>query len=416
MTKIKKENKNRGNVPNLRFPGFEGEWETKKLGDLLEFKNGINASKEQYGKGIKFINVLDILNNNFITYDNIIGRVDIDTSLASKYSVQYGDILFQRSSETREEVGTANVYLDKEKSATFGGFVIRGKKIGNYHPIFFNKLLKTKSARESITSKSGGSTRYNIGQEILTSVSLCFPSLSEQKKISDFLSLIDERIQTQNKIINDLKTLKNATAKMIFSQELRFKDDMRNDYPKWNIRNIGDICEVIGGGTPETNKVEYWNGNIQWFTPTEIKSNFVSKSERTISELGLKNSSAKLLPKGTILLTTRATIGEASIALKECTTNQGFQSLITKEECNNIFIFNWIKMNRYELEKRANGSTFPEISKSEIEKIEIHIPCFEEQTPIANFLSSFDSKIDIEIQLLQKLEEQKKFLLQQMFV
>lgn len=116
------------------------------------------------------------------------------------------------------------------------------------------------------------------------------------------------------------------------------------------------------------------------------------------------------------MLTTRATIGEASIALEECTTNQGFQSLITKEKCNNIFLFNWLKINKYELEKRANGSTFPEISKSEIEKIEINIPYLSEQQKIANFLSSMDSKIDIETQLLQKLEEQKKFLLQQMFV
>lgn len=210
--------------------------------------------------------------------------------------------------------------------------------------------------------------------------------------------------------------LKTTVAKRIFSQELRFKDGKENEFQKWQIKKLKDVCEIIGGGTPETNKPEYWNGNIQWFTPTEIKSNFVSKSERTICELGLKNSSAKLLPKGTILLTTRATIGEASISLEECTTNQGFQSLITKEDYNNIFLFNWLKINKYELEKRANGSTFPEISKSEIEKIEINIPCIEEQKKIADYLSSIDMKVDIETQFLNKLIEQKKFLLQQMFV
>ena len=185
------------NFPNLRFPGFEGDWEVKKLGELLEFKNGINASKEQYGKGVKFINVLDILNNDFITYENIIGKVDVDANIIEKFSVQYGDILFQRSSETREEVGTANVYLDKTNNATFGGFVIRGKKVGDYNPIFFNKLLKTNSARESITSKSGGSTRFNVGQEILSSIVLCFPTLLEQQKIASFLSLIDGLILWQ---------------------------------------------------------------------------------------------------------------------------------------------------------------------------------------------------------------------------
>lgn len=179
----------------------------KKLGDLLEFKNGINASKEQYGKGIKFVNVSDILNNDFLTYENIAGLVDIDSLTLSKYSVEYGDILFQRSSETRDEVGTANVYLDKDNTAAFGGFVIRGKKQGDYNPIFLNNLLKSATARNSITSRSGGSTRYNVGQEILSSVKLCFPTIAEQEKIGKLLSLIDNRIQTQNKIIKKLESL-----------------------------------------------------------------------------------------------------------------------------------------------------------------------------------------------------------------
>lgn len=403
---------NKGCEPRIRFPEFKDGWEAKKLGNLLEFKNGINASKEKYGRGIKFINVLDILNNDFITYSKIVGSVDIDRITLEKYSVKYGDILFQRSSETREEVGTANVYLDKENTATFGGFVIRGRKIGDYDPIFFNKLLKTNSARESITSKSGGSTRYNVGQDILSSIILNFPILLEQKKIGSFLSLIDERIRIQIKIIEGLAVLKAALSKKIFSQQLRFPQFNE----KWKEMRLGDVCEVIGGGTPDTNKSEYWKGNIQWFTPTEIKSNFVSKSERTITELGLKNSSSKMLPKGTILLTTRATIGEAAIAMEECTTNQGFQSLVVKENFNNIFVFNWIKENKYQLQKRANGSTFPEISKSEIEKIEMQIPILHEQVKVAQLLSTIDQKIEIETAILNLLTKQKQYLLHQMFI
>ncbi|MBL7978058.1 MAG: hypothetical protein JNN12_06935 [Bacteroidetes Order II. Incertae sedis bacterium] len=129
------------NIPQLRFPEFSGEWEKKKLGDLLEFKNGINASKEQYGSGYKFINVLDILNNEFLTHDKILGSVDVSKDIVDRYPVNYGDILFQRSSETREDVGSACVYLDTDNTATFGGFVIRGRKIGDYNPIFLNKLV-----------------------------------------------------------------------------------------------------------------------------------------------------------------------------------------------------------------------------------------------------------------------------------
>ncbi len=195
--------------PKLRFPEFRdsGDWEEKRLEELLEFKNGINAPREQYGKGTKFINVLDILQNEFITYEKIIGSVDVSDAIVDKFSVSYGDILFQRSSETQEEVGTANVYLDKSKTATFGGFVIRGKKIGEYEPIFLNKLLKCQSIRNSISLKSGGSTRFNIGQETLSLIKVLLPSIPEQQKIADCLDSLDALITAQTEKIAALKTM-----------------------------------------------------------------------------------------------------------------------------------------------------------------------------------------------------------------
>ena len=183
----------------------------------------------------------------------------------------------------------------------------------------------------------------------------------------------------------------------------------------WESNRLDDVCEIIGGGTPDTKIAKYWNGEIQWFTPTEIKSNFVSKSLRTITALGLKESSAKLLPKGAILLTTRATIGDAAIALEECTTNQGFQSLVVNSYANNVFLLNWIKKNKCKLETIANGSTFREISKSEIGKIKILIPSLPEQQKIAACLSSLDDVIELESEKLTALQIHKKGLLQKLF-
>lgn len=403
------------NIPRLRFSGFEGAWDEKKLGDLLEFKNGINAAKEQYGRGVKFINVLDILNNDFITHDKIVGSVDVTKEILDKYPVQYGDILFQRSSETREEVGSASVYLDKEHTATFGGFVIRGKEIAEYEPIFLNKLLKTDAARDNITSKSGGSTRYNVGQDILSSVVLSFPSLPEQQKIASFLIKVDEKLTQFRKKKELLEQYKKGIMQKIFSQEIRFKDD-NGEYPNWKEKRIEEVAEIIGGGTPDTSNTLYWNGNIEWFTPTEIKSKYSSKSVRTISQEGLKNSSAKLLPIGTILLTTRATIGEVSLARKECTTNQGFQSLLVKDGNDNVFIYYWILKNKNEFVVRASGSTFLEIGKSKIAQIGLSVPVLKEQIKIANFLSVIDKKIDHTQTQIDKAEQWKNGLLQQMFV
>jgi len=193
--------------------------------------------------------------------------------------------------------------------------------------------------------------------------------------------------------------------------QLRFPE-FEGEYEK---RILNDTCTIVGGGTPDSGKEELWNGHIQWFTPTEIKMDYVSKSERTITELGLKKSSARILPKGTILLTSRATIGEVAIALNECTTNQGFQSLIVNKLYNNLFIFNWIKNNRYQFVRRANGSTFLEISKSEIGKIPICTPTLPEQQKIASFFTAIDQKISQLKRKLILLEQYKKGLMQKIF-
>ena len=212
-------------VPRLRFPGFEGEWEAKELGDLLMFQNGINAPAEKYGKGIKYISVMDILNNTFITYDRIRGLVDIDDQTLKNYSVEYGDIVFQRSSETPEDIGHSNVYLD-DRTATFGGFVIRGKKTGDYNPLFFKYLLDSGTARKEIIRIGQGAQHYNIGQEGLRKISLYFPKESEQKKIARILELIDTNIGLHTALIMALKSYKRGLIFALFQPNNRFSIPM----------------------------------------------------------------------------------------------------------------------------------------------------------------------------------------------
>ena len=149
--------------------------------------------------------------------------------------------------------------------------------------------------------------------------------------------------------------------------------------PVWEEKKLGDIGEFIGGGTPSTVIPEYWGGDIQWFTPTEIKQKNVFKSKRTITKKGLKNSSAKLLPKGSLLLSTRATVGDISIANNQCATNQGFQSLYVNDTEINIFWYYWIIQNKNELIRKSSGSTFIEIGKIEIRKIRVFRPSPKEQ-------------------------------------
>jgi type I restriction enzyme S subunit len=231
------------------------------------------------------------------------------------------------------------------------------------------------------------------------------------------LSLIDERISTQSKIIEGLKELKASLNKQIFSRRLRFKDENGNDFPEWVEKSLGEVGEIIGGGTPDTNTPEYWDGDINWFVPSEIgKQKYISSSVRTISHIGLKNSSAKLLRDGTILLSTRATIGEKSILNGVGCTNQGFQSISVNNENINVFIYYLLDKYKVDMIKNASGSTFLEISSSNLKKIKVFVPSFLEQQKIASILSAIDEKIEIEKEILEEYTAQKKHLLKQMFI
>lgn len=171
---------------------------------------------------------------------------------------------------------------------------------------------------------------------------------------------------------------------------------------EWVTKSINDLAVVIGGGTPDTTVKSYWDGEIQWFTPSEIgKNKYVDSSLRTITEVGLNNSSAKLLPPNTILLSSRATIGECSLSLRECATNQGFQCLVSKK-CNVDFLYYLIQTKKKDLIRKSCGSTFLEISANEVRKIQVSVPSDVEQQKIAELLSLIDERIATQNKIIEK--------------
>ena len=184
---------------------------------------------------------------------------------------------------------------------------------------------------------------------------------------------------------------------------------------EWATKSISDLATVIGGGTPDTTVKSYWNGDIQWFTPSGIgKNKYVDLSLRTITEEGLNNSSAKLLPPYTILLSSRATVGECSIALQECATNQGFQSLIAKN-CDIDFLYYLIQTKKKELIRKACGSTFLEISANEIRKIHTYVPSINEQQKIGVLLSLIDKRIATQNKIIEDLKKLKSAIVEMLF-
>lgn len=188
----------------------------------------------------------------------------------------------------------------------------------------------------------------------------------------------------------------------------------------WKECKLGDIAEIKGGGTPSTSNNEFWNGNIPWLTPRDLTGYskvYISHGERFITESGLKNSSAKLMPKGSVLLTSRAPIGYVVIAKNEICTNQGFKSLVPNFEIlNSEFLYYWLKSNTDYLQQLGTGTTFAEISGSVVKNINISLPPLEEQKAIAEVLSSLDDKIDLLHRQNQTLESLTQTLFRQWFI
>ncbi|MDN6128011.1 MAG: restriction endonuclease subunit S, partial [Tetragenococcus halophilus] len=185
----------------------------------------------------------------------------------------------------------------------------------------------------------------------------------------------------------------------------------------WEERKLGELSNIVGGGTPSTSNPEYWDGDIDWYAPAEIgEQSYVSKSKKTITELGLKKSSARILPVGTVLFTSRAGIGSTAILAKEATTNQGFQSIVPDQnKLDSYFIFSRTnELKRYG-EVTGAGSTFVEVSGKQMSKMSIMVPELSEQQKIGSFFKQLDDTIALHQRKLDLLKEQKKGYLQKMF-
>lgn len=187
----------------------------------------------------------------------------------------------------------------------------------------------------------------------------------------------------------------------------------------WKKIKLGDISEVVGGGTPSTKNDNFWNGDIPWLTPKDLSgynSRYISRGERNITKFGLQNSSAKVLPKGTVLLTSRAPIGYVAIAENEVCTNQGFKSIVLKEGYCSEFFYYLLKNNIDYIVGMASGSTFAEISGTQVKNLEFTIPPVGVQRKIAGVLGALDDKIELNNKINQNLELQAQALFKSYFV
>ena len=371
------------NVPHLRFPEFTEEWEEHALAEYLDFKNGLNPDVKRIGRGLPFISVMDILADGTINYDSIRGKVEATEREIENFSVEKGDILFQRSSETLEDVGRANVYMDN-RTAVYGGFVIRGRKIGDYNPLFFKYLLSTPLARKRTCRMGAGAQHFNIGQDGLSKISLCFPLMEEQNKIARLLSLIDERIATQNKIIDKLQSLIKGVAQNV----------ARNNKP--NIR-LSECLECSSSTLQESNVCK--NGTYPVYGANGIVGYLDNYNTEKEAVYIIKDGSG---------------VGTVSYVTGKCSATGTLNTLQAKEGYSLQYLYYMLKVFNFEPYK--TGMAIPHIYFKDYGKAKIFCPSYTEQLKYARLLSAIDNKLSAEQSILTDLSLQKQYLLRQMFI
>ena len=252
----------------------------------------------------------------------------------------------------------------------------------------------------------------NIGVSDFFNIKLIIPSLPEQIQIASFLTLIDERIQCQNKIIERLETLMKEMSEKLFSKKLRLKSSDGSNFSDWKTKRLREIGTFFSGGTPLTSKKHYYNGDIPFIKSGEINSD---QTEQFISDLGLKESSAKMVKVGDVIYALYgATSGEVGISKINGAINQAI--LCIRTDLNNVFLMNYLKQKKEIIIKTYLQGGQGNLSAEIIKNLEVPIPCLPEQAKIADFLYSIDEKIEIEKQILDQYKNQKAYLLQNMFV
>ena len=398
------------NVPNLRFPEFSGEWHNHPLTDFMSFKNGMNPDVKRFGHGTKFISVMDILNNQFIYYDDIRASVEVIDGDLETYGVNYGDILFQRSSETLEDVGQANVYLDS-KPVVFGGFVIRGKSKGNYNPLFFRYLLASPAVRKRIITKGAGAQHFNIGQDGLSKVCVDIPCKQEQEKIAKLLSLLDERMATQSKIIEDLKKLKSAISKHLFT---------RKDLLETTIC-LSEIATLRNGYAFQSSK---YNALGKWkiLTITNVSGERHINDEDCNCIINLPDDiqDHQVLKEGDILISLTGNVGRVSLCKDgDYLLNQRVGLLQLAKNVNQEFLYQILSSQKFENSMIAcgQGAAQMNIGKGDVESYVLPYSSNGNNILwIAKILHSYDECIINEQRRLTLLTMQKQYLLTQMFI
>jgi len=300
--------------------------------------------------------------------------------------IRRGDVLVSTVRPYLRGFGYVSSSLDGEVAST--GFCVLRAIPAIIESGLIWALVRTPDFVGHLMTRATGSNYPAVRSPDVASFPVLLPPLDEQRRIVDLIAAVDEAIEATEGVNSASDQARRGLLGELLSEERARREG-------WRETTLGEVAEVIGGGTPRTSTPDFWGGEIVWLTPTEVaaaEGTVIADSRRTITRIGLNASGAKLLPANSVLLTSRATVGAVAMAGCELSTNQGFQSLLAGDDVLPWFLLFWVQHNKAEFTRRASGSTFPEISRSEVRRIPVLLPPLDEQRRIVDIVSAADEQ------------------------
>jgi len=414
------------------FGLIPSNWEVAKLGDIFESIGNFSYTradlKNELDEGCVFyIHYGDI----HATYSQIILdfskeknipvlKEDIVLPAAVEY-LKNGDLVIADASEDYVGIGKCIELTNIGNKKVIGGLhtIILRDKCRKTFDGYRGYLLRNNIVSKELRRIATGTSVYGITKSNLSRVNLLLPPLPEQKKIADILTTVDDKLENIESQIAEYTNLKTGLMQQLLTKGIghtKFVDSELGMIPEgWKVVKLGDtLAKIVGGGTPSRIVDDYWNGHIPWATVKDLTSNFPTTTLETITEKGLKNSSANLIPANTILLVTRMAVGRVAIYNMDVAINQDLKALFPKDILNAHFLFYWLIKLSTHFERIGIGSTVKGINLDVLKKAEITLPPLGEQKKITDILYSLDEKLNSLQQKKEEFTNLKKGLMEQL--
>ena len=407
---------NKLNVPHLRFPEFHGEWEKCKVSELLDFYSTNSLSWDQLEYGTD-----NMLNLHYgLIHVGLPTMVDLSKDILPAIKKENepknfelckeGDIAFADASEDTNEVAKAiEFYTLEDKAVVCGLHTIHGRDKSNKTVVGYKGYAFSSTAfHHQIRRIAQGTKIYSISAKNFAECYIGIPSKEEQTKIAKLLRLIDERIATQSKLIEDLKKLKSAISKLLFAQK-----------PNGWKRLDTLFSKGKAGGTPTSTNKEYYNGEIPFLSINDVtkQGKYVRCTENHLSQNGLEKSSAWVVPEYSLIMSMYASVGLVTINEVPLATSQAMFAMQLKDKDLLDYLYYYLSYFRYRhIHKYLETGTQSNINADIVRGIMIPTYGYSHNIEIASTLQGIDAKVDNELSVLDQLNRQKNYFLSQMFI